>query len=181
MTQTETSTSHRFLLADGDEGICDMMHKSSPRTKKEQVAATLQRCTCDIIEDWLGRVKKSKELNEVTLTDEERTGYLPKLIDDLIVRLRQPNTTGEESDSPRSEAAVAHGKMRRSQGYSLGMLVHDSRLLEVALFETLQKNLSTLEFSPLLPDVMTIADEVDSQLTQAMDSHTEVVQNQVAA
>jgi hypothetical protein len=83
----------------------------------------------------LGRVKKSKELNEVTLTDEERTGYLPKLIDDLVVRLRQPNTTGEESDPSRSEAAVAHGKMRRSQGYSLGMLVHDSRLLEVALFE----------------------------------------------
>jgi hypothetical protein len=53
--------------------------------------------------------------------------------------------------------------------------------LEVALFETLQKNLSTLDCSLLLRDVMTIADEVDSQSTQAMDSHTEVVQNQVAA
>jgi hypothetical protein len=166
---------------EGDEGICDMTHKSSSRTKKEQVAAILQRCTCDIIEDWLGRVKKSKELNEVTLTDEERTGYLPKLIDDLIVRLRQPNTTSEESDAPRSEAAAAHGKMRRSQGYSLGMLLHDSRLLEVALFETLQKNLSALELGQLLPDVMTIADEVDSQLTQAMGSHTKVARNQKAA
>jgi hypothetical protein len=181
VTQTKTSTSHRFLPADGDEAIREMSHKSSARTKKEQVAAILQRCACDIIQDWLGRVKKSKELSQVTLTNEERTGYLPKLIDDLIVRLREPNTTGEESDSPRSEAAVAYGKMRRSQGYSLGMLVHDSRLLEVALFETLQKNLSTLDFSLLLRDVMTIADEVDSQLTQAMDSHTEVVQNQVAA
>jgi hypothetical protein len=71
--------------------------------------------------------------------------------------------------------------MRRSQGYSLGMLVHDSRLLEVALFETLHKNESALDFNLLLPDVMTIADEVDSQLTQAMDSHTEFVQNQIAA
>jgi hypothetical protein len=181
MIQITKSTSHRFVLVDDDEAIREMKRESSARTHKERVAAILQRCTGDIVEDWLGRVKKSKELNQVMLTDEERTGYLPKLIDDLIVRLRAPNVPGEESDSPRSEAAVAHGKMRRSQGYSLGMLVHDSRILEVALFETLQKNLSALDFSLLLPDVMTIADEVDSQLTQAMDSHTEVVRNQVAA
>jgi hypothetical protein len=67
-------------------------------------------------------------------------------------------------------AAVAHGKMRRLQGYTAGMLVHDSRILQVTLFGTLQSNLSALDFSLLLPDVMTIADEVDSQLTQAMDS-----------
>jgi hypothetical protein len=35
----------------------------------------------------------------------------------------------------------------------------------------LQSNLNVLDFSLLLPDVMTIADEVDSQLTQAMDSY----------
>jgi hypothetical protein len=34
----------------------------------------------------------------------------------------------------------------------------------------LQTNLGALDFSLLLPDVMTIADEVDSQLTQAMES-----------
>jgi hypothetical protein len=31
-----------------------------------------------------------------------------------------------------------------------------------------------VDFSLLLPDVMTIADEVDSQLTQAMDSYMNV-------
>jgi hypothetical protein len=31
--------------------------------------------------------------------------------------------------------------------------------------------LSFLDFSLLLPDVMTIADEVDAQLTQSMDSY----------
>jgi len=40
----------------------------------------------------------------------------------------------------------------------------------VTIFGTLQSNLSALDFSLLLPDVMTIADEVDSQLTQTMDS-----------
>jgi len=151
---------------------------SSP---KERVAAILQRCTTGIIQGWLGRVKKSRELNEVTLTDKERTGYLPKLIDDLIVRLRAPNVPGDEDDSVCSDAAVAHGKMRKLQGYSAGMLVHDSRILQVTLFGTLQSNLSALDFSLLLPDVMTIADEVDSQLTQAMNSYMGIVLKPVAA
>jgi hypothetical protein len=42
----------------------------------------------------------------------------------------------------------------------------------VTIFGTLHKNLSLLDFNLLLPDVMTIADEVDSQLTQTMESFT---------
>jgi hypothetical protein len=130
--------------------------KPSARMKKEKVAAILKRCTSGIIENWLTRVKKNKELNHVSLTDEERTGYLVKLIEDLIVRLRGPNTPGEESESFCSTAAVAHGKLRKLQGYTAEMLVHDSRILQVTLFEMLQSNLNALDFSLPLPDVMTI-------------------------
>ena len=157
--------------------LADLVHEkvhtrtSAISTPKEKVAGILQRCSRQIVEDWLVRVKKSKELNHVSLSDQERTGYLPKLIEDLIVRLRVPNIPGEEGDSVASPAAVAHGRMRKLQGYTPAMLVHDSRILQVTLFGTLQKNLSALDFSLLLPDVMTIADEVDSQLTQAMESY----------
>jgi CheY-like chemotaxis protein len=151
------------------------------RTQKERVAAILQRCTSGIVEDWLVRVKKNKTLNRIALSDQERTGYLPKLIEDLIVRLREPNTPGNEDDSICSTAAAAHGKMRQQQGYTPGMLVHDSRILQVTLFGMLQSNLSALDFSLLLPDVMTIADEVDSQLTQAMDSYMNVARTPAAA
>src|SRR5580700_5772022 len=167
--------------------LAEMVHekllsrKPPVRTPKERVAAILQRCTSGIVENWLLRVKKNKELNHVLLTDIERTGYLPKLIEDLIVRLRGPNTPGQASDSVCSAAAVAHGKMRKLQGYSPGMLVHESRILQVTLLEMLQSNVSALDFSLLLPDVMTIADEVDSQLTQAMDSYMNVVGKAVAA
>jgi DNA-binding response OmpR family regulator len=158
-----------------------LTRKPSARTHKERVAAILQRCTSHVVEGWLVRVKKNKELSHVSLTDQERTGYLPKLIEDLIVRLREPSVPGEESESLPSAAAVAHGKMRKLQGYTPGMLVHDSRILQVTLFGMLQNNLSAVDFSLLLPDVMTIADEVDSQLTQAMDSYMKVVLKPVAA
>jgi DNA-binding response OmpR family regulator len=149
--------------------------------RKERVAAILQRCSARIVKDWLARTTKTKELSNLDLTDTERTGYLPKLIEDLIVRLRQPNTPGDEIDSTSSTAAEAHGKMRRLQGYTPAMLVHDSRILQVTLFGVLQDNLSALDFSLVLPDVMTIADEVDSQLMQAMDSYMKVEGKSAAA
>jgi hypothetical protein len=43
-------------------------------------------------------------------------------------------------------------------------------MLQVCIFDTLQKNLATIDFSVLLIGVMTIADEIDSQLSQAMES-----------
>jgi hypothetical protein len=51
------------------------------------------------------------------------------------------------------------------------MIVQESRLLQVCIFETIQRNLSHVDFSLVLPDVMLIADEVDSQLTQSIDSY----------
>jgi hypothetical protein len=45
----------------------------------------------------------------------------------------------------------------------------------------LQSNVSLLDFSPLLPDVMTIADEVDVQLTQTMDSYMNAMRKAAAA
>jgi hypothetical protein len=51
------------------------------------------------------------------------------------------------------------------------MVVEESRILQVSIFSTLQRNLSGVNFSRLLLDVVTIADEVDSQLKQAMTNY----------
>jgi hypothetical protein len=61
------------------------------------------------------------------------------------------------------------------------MLVHESRILQVTIFGTLQSNLNSLDFSLLLPDVMAIADEVDAQLTQSMESYMKLMQKAIAA
>jgi hypothetical protein len=47
-----------------------------------------------------------------------------------------------------------HGKVRYQQGYTPEMLGHESRILQVTIFRTLQNNLNYLDFSLLLPDVM---------------------------
>ena len=167
--------------------LSDLVHDklltrpSTSPTLKERVAAILERCCSEIIDDWLAIVHKNTEFAILPLSNEERTGFLPKLIDDLVARLRSPQIAVANDNYSASAAAIAHGKLRKSQGYSAAMLVRDSRILQVTLFGTLQKNLSTLDFSLLLPDVMTIADEVDSQLTQAMESYMTVGEKSAAA
>jgi hypothetical protein len=63
--------------------------------------------------------------------------------------------------------------LRRSQGYSAALIVEESRMLQVSIFKTLQASLHLLDFSHLLISVMTIADEVDAQLKNAMDAYVD--------
>jgi DNA-binding response OmpR family regulator len=135
--------------------------------RTERVASILERDALATIANWLSAVKSDKDLTRIPLTDEQRTGHLPQLIRELVQRLRVPRSLGTNQ---ASEGAVMHGRVRRSLGYSIPMIIEESRILQVSIFNTLQNNLSIVDFSLLLIDVMTIADEVDSQLKQTIVS-----------
>ena len=60
------------------------------------------------------------------------------------------------------------------------MLVRESRILQVAIFGTLKDHLYRLDFSLWLPDVMTIADKVEAQLTQSIDSRMGAMKSHAA-
>jgi len=136
----------------------------------ERVASILEREADATIADWLSRVEEDDELNHLVLGHDGRTGHLPLLIRELVHRLRVPRRLGTKQVS---EGAVEHGKIRHAQGYTIPMIIEESRMLQVSLFHTLQSNLNVVDFSLLLIDVMTIADEVDSQLKQTIMSFTE--------
>ena len=82
--------------------------KPTVQLKKERVAEILQRCIASVVEDWLARAKQSEELNHVLLSDEERTGHLPKLVEDLVIRLSKSSATTKHRDAAFSAAAIAH-------------------------------------------------------------------------
>src|SRR6202790_406880 len=130
----------------------------------DSVADILEREIQSLISDWLARVEHEPDLAIIPLNFEERTGHLPHLLHDVIKRLRLDAGT----KAPISKAAAAHGDLRRKQGYTVAMAVEESRLLQVSIFTTLHRNVKQLEFSALLPDVVTIADEVDAQLKEQM-------------
>jgi DNA-binding response OmpR family regulator len=137
------------------------------RVKPESVASILEREIETTIQYWLDIVDQDAELTVIPLSRIERTGHLPKLLLDLVLRLRLDSGL----PTPISKAARDHGAMRLQQGYTATMVVEESRILQVSIFSILQRNLCGVDFSRLLLDVVTIADEVDSQLKQAMFSY----------
>jgi hypothetical protein len=130
----------------------------------ECVADILDREIKTVISQWLERVRQEPDLMAIKMSVEDRMGHLPNLLSDIIKRLRM----GAGTKAPISKAAADHGDLRRKQGYTVAMAVEESRLLQVSIFTVLHNSVNSLEFSELLPDVVTIADEVDAQLKEQM-------------
>lgn len=130
------------------------------------VAAVLDRDLEATIKRWMDRVNEVAELTKISLTYDQRTGHLPRLLKDVIVRLR----LDQGAVAPKSTSAHDHGEVRFNQGYSLPMLVEESRLLQVSIFDTLHRGQKKLDFEVVLRDVMTIADECDAQLKHTVET-----------
>ena len=137
----------------------------------QTVATILERESASTVARWLERVYGNEEIMSIPLSDEERTGHLPRLIEELVARLRLPASL--EGKRIATASAREHGIIRSKQGYTAAMIVEESRMLQVSIFQTLQANLDKVNFSMVLMDVMVIADEVDRQLSEAMRSFME--------
>jgi DNA-binding response OmpR family regulator len=153
--------------------------KPSVVPAKEGVASILDRDLGITMARWLSRVEQLEELTVLPLSPKERTAYLPEMIGNITTRLRQTRAI-EGIDMP-CPAAVAHGQVRYRQGYTAPLIVQESRILQVCIFETVERNMATVDFPSLMADVMIVADEVDAQLKQTIDSFLTMQQEKVAS
>jgi uncharacterized protein involved in tolerance to divalent cations len=86
------------------------VHVAQKRSSAERVATILEREALTTIAEWLDRVEREHELTYLALTSEQRTGHLPKLIKELVSRLRVPRELGTKQVSV---GAVAHGRFAK--------------------------------------------------------------------
>ena len=135
----------------------------------ESVGQILERSVESTMQRWYQLVEKNEKLQCVVMSFERRTGHIPQLFRELVARLKDAKEF--VSSEVVSVAAAAHGASRRKAGYSAALLVEESRMLQASIFGTLQINVASIDFSALLIGVMTIADEIDLQLRQAMASY----------
>jgi hypothetical protein len=140
-----------------------MLQRIHAKTTKS-VAAILKRELDSMIKEWKRQASLVPSLTTILLSDEDRTGHLPKLFEEVLGRPRCNRYT----EPPVSIAAAAHGRLRFAQGYSLPMLVEESRILEVTTFGTLQRHQGELDRSQVLLDVAIVADEADRQLEETV-------------
>ena len=138
-------------------------------SQKYDVATVLDREKQVTIDNWYNRVEKEKDISAIPLSRADRCAHLPEMFHDLVGRLRNPLPLGTRALT--SSAAHNHGTLRREQGYTAAMIVDESRMLQVSIFQTLQLHVEDTEPGVLLLYVMAIADEVNSQLAQAMSSY----------
>jgi hypothetical protein len=130
----------------------------------ESVASILRRDSEVTIQNWLDLVEQNPDLTSIPLSRDERIGHLPILFRDLVLRWHFRAGT----PALISESARQHGTLRRHQGYTAAMVVEESRILQVSIFSTLQRNLSCVDNNKVLSHIVIIADECDSQLKQAL-------------
>jgi hypothetical protein len=135
-------------------------------TSFQTVATVLEREAQSTIAAWLKRVEKTAALTQIQLSDHDRTGHLPQLLKDMVTRLGLASS-GEQLET---SSGHDHGKVRFEQGYSIPMLVEESRLLQVSIFDTLRRSQKSLDPEHMMAGVVTIADECDAQLKQTVET-----------
>ena len=135
------------------------------------IAEILSRNTESAIQMWFDFLQCGERMASAPMDYEQRCGYLPQVFRELISRLQSSQVIGS-GEGRVSIAAIKHGLDMRKQGYSTAMLVEESRMLEVSIFQTLQNHIANIDFSLVLAGVTVIADEIDSQLSQAVASYT---------
>jgi YesN/AraC family two-component response regulator len=135
----------------------------------ETVAKVLERTAQDIMQEWFRGVQREEKLMSIRMSHEQRCNHLPMFFSDLLNRLCSHQPIGTHQS--KSASAAEHGLNRFSQGYTAAMVVEEFRILQVSIFRSLQKNLANIDFSALLVGIMTIADEIDLQLSEAIESY----------
>jgi hypothetical protein len=135
----------------------------------EEVATILEQSTQSTIDDWPLRVELEPHLIDVPLSTEERCAHLPQLFRDFVFRFRNPWPLGTRALV--SASATSHGLLRANKATAQLCWSRNRACCSSAYSKTLQNNLFRVDFSLLLLGVMAIADEVDSQLAQAMASY----------
>ena len=146
---------------------------SGPQNQRtiETVATILERATESTIQEWFDRIETEPTLMSIPMSVRAAHAFICGF-SSVTWSLASALTCLWAPKKSISSCAADHGVNRFRQGYTVVMLVEESRILQVSIFHTLQRNLVNIDYSVLLNGVMTIADEIDFQLSLAVASYT---------
>jgi ActR/RegA family two-component response regulator len=122
-----------------------------------------------IVARILQLMKSHRKLGSLALSDEARINSLPELLLSTVQTL-ESEPSSELSDRAR-ELAAEHGRTRRTQGYTLPMIVDDTRLAEQAIYELAQQSLLELDLSYLITDLRRLNDSLENKLQESLDAY----------
>ena len=116
-----------------------------------------------IVKQWLAALKNDPEISAIPISDVERQNHIRGLLQQALDKARGKQLTPEDTD-----AAQLHGGIRRKQGYSIPLVVRESKLLLRAIADCVQQNLLAIQMSYLIPDMVNVWETVMIELENSI-------------
>ena len=135
--------------------------------KPKRIASILCESANDIVALTLAKMKANADLQRVRLSDSQRVDHLPRLLEQMAKSME-----ANEVPTGTISSAADHGKLRRSQKYSAPQLVEDTRALDEAIYETVQKNILSVDLSHLITDLGFVNSILEAQLKESLTAFT---------
>jgi ActR/RegA family two-component response regulator len=118
-----------------------------------------------IVQQWLRETEADQRLAAIPVSPKERIDRLPLLLQDLATALRgaAPKLPAESF-----RAAAIHGRDRAGQGYTIPLLVAETRILNRVIASVLQENLLSIDLSTLFPDALRVGEYLQALLEESI-------------
>jgi hypothetical protein len=119
----------------------------------------------EIVERWLKELQADLRLASIKIPRENLIDCFPQLVADLA----QLVETGETQISAKSLGnAASHGAERARQGYTIPLLVTETRILNRVIGLVLQENLLSMNLSTLIPDALRVGEYLQALLEESI-------------
>ncbi len=138
-----------------------------PEPPMKKVAELLRENAQEIARQWLLELNSHPEMKTLPLSEEEKTDYIPELIEMLADRV---DTTAQPSPEAFEAIGSAHGRQRAEQGYTIPLILIEMRLLQRATSYVLQRNLIRMDLSSLIADMLEVGEGMHEHLEHSIRS-----------
>jgi ActR/RegA family two-component response regulator len=120
-----------------------------------------------IIEIWVRETYRHPRLKQIGLSRSARIDHLPGLLHQLADRIDKNPAIDDQQEL---ESAWEHGNIRRLQGYSIRLILAETRILYRIIADTVQSNLAEMDISFIVPDLILISDNLSEMLAESLRS-----------
>ena len=136
-----------------------------------------ERCG-EIVERWLKELQGDLRLASIKITREKLIDRLPQLVTDLARLLE----TGEAQVPEKSLTTAAHhGAERAKQGYTIPLLVTETRILNRVIGSVLQENLLAMNLSTLIPEALRVGEYLQALLEESVRAFQSIERKKTGA
>jgi CheY-like chemotaxis protein len=136
---------------------------SAPACKR--VSTVILEKADEIIGRWLQEVSADHRLTAIPLDKRGRVDGFPRLLNDLAKAVEAGKT---EMPAESLSGAAAHGAERYRQGYTIPLLVTETRMLNRVIATVLQEDLLSMNLSTLIPDALKTGEYLEVLLEESI-------------